>query len=195
MEGMLAPLDAAARQKLVDAMRQIRRSLERPRRTGHVAFRRPQPGDIGWIIHRQGLLYHRAYGWDQSFEALVAQILGKIMAEFDPARDDGWIAEMNESIVGSIFLTRSDDPAIAKLRLLYVEPEARGHGIGAKLVNGCIERARELGYRQLTLWTNDILLSARRIYQAAGFRLIAQERHHSFGHNLVGQTWILDLPG
>lgn len=194
MEEMLAPLDGPARRELVAAMRQIRRQLKRSgARDQALKFRPLRPGDIGWIIHRQGLLYHRDYGWDVSFEALVADILAKFAANFDPARDDAWIAELHEEIVGSIFLSQSADPAIAKLRLLYVEPEARGHGIGAKLVMACIERARALGYKQLTLWTNDILTSARRIYQAAGFRLTAIEQHHSFGKDLVGQTWMLDL--
>lgn len=194
MEGMLAPLDGPARRELIAAMRQIRRQLKRSgAREQAVRFRPLRPGDIGWIIHRQGLLYHRDYGWDVSFEALVAGILAKFAGNFDPAREDAWIAELHEEIVGSIFLSQSDDPAIAKLRLLYVEPEARGHGIGAKLVMACIARARALGYRQITLWTNDILTSARRIYQAAGFRLTAVEPHHSFGKDLVGQTWMLDL--
>lgn len=194
MEGMLAPLDGPARRELIAAMRQIRRSLKRAgAQEQQVKFRPLRPGDIGWVTHRQALLYHRDYGWDLSFEALVADILAKFVAGFDPAREDAWIAELQEEIVGSVFLSQSDDPAIAKLRLLYVEPEARGHGIGAKLVAACIERARALGYKQLTLWTNDILTSARRIYQAAGFRLVAVEPHHSFGQDLVGQTWMLDL--
>lgn len=194
MEGLLAPLDGTARRELVGAMRQIRRSLKRAGpREQQVKFRPLRPGDIGWITHRQGLLYHRDYGWDISFEGLVAEILAKFVAGFDPEREDAWIAELQEEIVGSVFLCQSDDPAIAKLRLLYVEPEARGLGIGVKLVSACIERARQLGYRQIMLWTNDILTSARRIYQAAGFRLVAIEPHHSFGKDLVGQTWMLDL--
>jgi len=196
MEEILTPLDAAARQRLMEAMKQIRRTLDRParRRADAVIFRPLKPGDIGWVIHRQGVLYHRQFGWDLTFEALVAEILGGIVSNFDPAREDAWIAELNESIVGSVFLSRGDDPGIGKLRLLYVEPEARGLGIGAQLVSACIERARQLGYRQLTLWTNDVLVSARRIYQAAGFRLVAQEVRPLFGQTLVGQTWLLDLP-
>jgi len=126
-------------------------------------------------------------------EGLASRILGAFVAEFDAPREDGWVAERGGATVGSIFLMKSDDPRIAKLRLLYVEPSARGAGVGRKLVDTCVARARELDYRQLTLWTNDILVAARRIYQAAGFRLVSEAPHHSFGHDLVGQTWTLDL--
>ncbi len=160
---------------------------------GDVALRRLRPGDMGWIIHRQTVLYAEEYGWDWTYEGLASRILGAFVAEFDPAREDGWVAERGGAILGSMFLMKSDDPRIAKLRLLYVEPSARGTGLGRKLVDACIARARELGYSQLTLWTNDILVAARRIYQAAGFRLVSEEPHHSFGHDLVGQTWTLDL--
>lgn len=194
MEHLLAPLDAEACHSLVTALRQVRQALEQPdTRKGQVRLRGLRPGDVGWVTHRQALLYHRDHGWDWTYEGLVAEILSGFVAGFDPAREDGWIAELEGSIVGSIFLMKSPDPEVAKLRLLYVEPEARGLGIGARLVDACIMRARELGYRRLTLWTNDILVSARRIYQAAGFRLIGEEAHHSFGHDLMGQTWILDL--
>jgi N-acetylglutamate synthase-like GNAT family acetyltransferase len=160
---------------------------------GEVSLRRLRPGDVGWIIHRQAVLYTQEYGWDWTYEGLASRILGAFVAEFDASREDGWVAERAGAVVGSIFLMKSDDPRIAKLRLLYVEPSARGAGVGRKLVDTCVARARELGYRQLTLWTNDILVAARRIYQAAGFRLVSEEPHHSFGHDLVGQTWALDL--
>jgi GNAT superfamily N-acetyltransferase len=151
------------------------------------------PGDIGWIVHRQALIYHEEYGWDWTYEGLVCQILSAFIASFDPAREDGWVAERDRSIVGSVFLMKSDDPAVTKLRLLYVEPSARGMGLGRTLVETCIGRARKLGYARLTLWTNDVLFAARHIYQAAGFRLVDETAHHSFGHDLVGQTWALDL--
>ncbi|WP_457302843.1 GNAT family N-acetyltransferase, partial [Phyllobacterium sp. P5_D12] len=143
--------------------------------------------------HRQAVLYYQEYGLDWTYEALVAEILSKFVTNFNPEREAAWIAEHAGSIAGSIFLVQSEDPDVAKLRLLYVEPSARGLGIGRTLVATCVERARELGYRQIKLWTNDVLVSARRIYEAAGFRLVDEEKHHSFGQDLVGQTWILDL--
>ena len=170
-------------------MRDIRLALEDPEaEDAGVRLRPLKPGDVGWIIHRQAVLYNQEYGWDWLYEGLASRILGDFVAEFDPAREDGWVAERRGAIAGSIFLMKSDDPAVAKLRLLYVEPSARGLGIGRTLVGACIARARELGYRELTLWTNDVLVSARRIYQAAGFRLVSEAPHHSFGHDLVGQT-------
>ena len=174
-------------------MKFVRFSRTARRRNSGVRLRPLQPGDVGWIVHRQAVLYSQEYGWDWTYEGLASRILGDFVAEFDPSREDGWIAERRGAIVGSIFLMKSDDPAVAKLRLLYVEPSARAVGLGRTLVNTCIARARELDYRQLTLWTNDVLVSARRIYQSAGFRLVSESAHHSFGHDLVGQTWRLDL--
>jgi DNA-binding MarR family transcriptional regulator/GNAT superfamily N-acetyltransferase len=194
VDALLEPIDAAARNRIIQAMRDIRMALrDRRAADGEVSLRPLRPGDVGWIIHRQTVLYTQEYGWDWTYEGLASRILGAFVAEFDPAREDGWVAERGGAIVGSIFLMKSDDPGIAKLRLLYVEPSARGSGVGRKLVDTCIARARQLGYRQLTLWTNDILVAARCIYQAAGFRLVSEEPHHSFGHDLVGQTWTLDL--
>jgi len=194
VDALIEPIDFRARARLVEAMRDIRVALSaREAKDADIALRGLKAGDIGWIIHRQALLYHDEYGWDWTYEGLASRILGAFVAEFDSAREDGWVAERGGAIVGSIFLMKSDDPKVAKLRLLYVEPSARGAGLGQRLVATCIARARELGYRELTLWTNDILVAARRIYQAAGFRLISEAPHHSFGHDLVGQTWTLDL--
>ena len=155
-------------------------------------LRPPAVGDMGWIVHRQSVLYAQEYGWDDTYEALVAEIVAQFVRSFDARRERCWIAEREGDVVGSVFLVRQSDD-VGKLRLLYVEPAARGLGIGQRLVQECIRFARQAGYRQLMLWTNDVLVSARRIYQAAGFRLIEEERHHSFGHDLVGQNWTLDL--
>ncbi len=199
---LLAPLPASGRVALVEAMGTVRRALGDVGDVGDVGdlgaadppylLREPRPGDLGWIVHRQGVLYHREYGWDASFEALVARIAGEFAANFDPARERCWVAERAGEIVGSVFLARASD-RVAKLRLLYVEPSARGLGIGRRLVGECIDFARAAGYRAVTLWTNDVLVSARRIYQAAGFELVKEERHRSFGKDLVGQTWELAL--
>ena len=171
MNALIEPIDFGTRARLVGAMRDIRAALNgREARDGDISLRRLRPGDIGWIIHRQTVLYHEEYGWDWTYEGLASRILGAFVAEFDPAKEDGWVAERAGAIVGSIFLMKSDEPAAAKLRLLYVEPSARGAGLGRTLVATCVARARELGYRKLALWTNDVLAAARSIYQAAGFQ-------------------------
>jgi DNA-binding MarR family transcriptional regulator/GNAT superfamily N-acetyltransferase len=194
VDALLLPIDASGRERLKEAMRDIRALLKDCEAEDERLRLRPlEPGDVGWIIHRQAVLYNREYGWDWTYEGLASRILGAFVADFDAAREDGWVAERRGAIAGSIFLMKSDDPPVAKLRLLYVEPSARGLGIGRGLVATCVARARELGYRELTLWTNDVLVSARRIYQAAGFRLVSEAPHHSFGHDLVGQNWALDL--
>jgi DNA-binding MarR family transcriptional regulator/N-acetylglutamate synthase-like GNAT family acetyltransferase len=190
---LLEPLPAAGRAELVGAMETIRAALE-PGRTERESYllRPHRPGDIGWIIHRQARIYHEEYGWDETYEALIAGILGEFVANFDPRHERAWIAERAGSVVGSVFVVRQSDE-IARLRLLYVEPSARGLGLGSRLVDECVRFARDRGYRALTLWTNDVLVAARRIYQAAGFRLVESAPHHSFGHDLNGQTWTLDL--
>jgi DNA-binding MarR family transcriptional regulator/GNAT superfamily N-acetyltransferase len=193
IEQMLASLVVADRGALVDSMARLQELLRPERETQTPYNVRPlRIGDVGWITHRQGILYAEEYGWDATYEALVAEILGAFVKTFDSKREAAWIAEVRGNIIGSVFLVRASDQ-IAKLRLLYVEPSARGLGIGKRLVSLCIEGARERGYRTLTLWTNDVLVSARRIYEAMGFRLTAEERHRSFGKDLVGQMWELNL--
>ena len=190
---MLAPLSDSDQQRLVAATGTITALLgDQPPSASSYILRAHQPGDIGWVTHRQGKLYAEEYGWDETYEALVADILSAFVKTFDRGRERAWIVEMDGAIVGSVFLVKQSDE-VAKLRLLYVEPAARGHGIGTRLVEECVAFARGKGYRTLTLWTNDILASARRIYEGHGFRLISQGRHKSFGKDLVGQTWELTL--
>jgi len=190
---MLSRLSSGEREKLTGAMTTMQRLIEdEPPVEPSYILRPHQVGDIGWIAHRQGLLYAREYGWDETFEALVAEIAATFVKTFDPARERCWIAERDGEVVGSVFLVRQSDE-VAKLRLLYVEPSARGLGIGRRLVEECIGFAREKGYRTLTLWTNDVLVAARSIYEAAGFSLVKEEAHHSFGKDLIGQTWDLTL--
>ena len=191
----LETLDAARRRRLVAALATAEALLggaALPEPRVPYLLRPHRPGDMGWVVHRQAVLYAQEYGWDERFEALVAEVAAQFIRNFDPKRERCWIAEREGAVVGAVLLVRLSDD-VAKLRLLYVEPEARGLGIGRRLVEECIRFARQAGYRRVTLWTNDILVAARRIYQQAGFRLVAEEAHHSFGHALVGQTWELDL--
>ncbi len=188
---MLRQLSGPAQDQLIDAMGHIQGLLGEDAPSSYV-LRDPQPGDMGWIVHRQGLLYAREYGWNAEFEALVAEIVARYVREFDPRSDRCWIAEKDGKVAGSIFVVRHDDTT-AKLRLLYVDADARGLGIGRRLVDECVRFARQAGYRKMVLWTNSVLVDARRIYEKAGFRLVEEEAHHSFGKDLVGQTWSLDL--
>ena len=190
---MLGGLSPAEQGRLVEAMHTIEGLLgDQPERKVPYLLRPHQPGDMGWIVHRHGVLYAREYGWDERFEALVAEIVAEFIQQYDPKRERSWIAERNGEIVGSVFLVKQSEE-VAKLRLLLVEPSARGLGIGRRLVQECVRFAKLTGYGKITLWTNDVLRAARRIYEEAGFRLVYEEPHHSFGHDLVGQTWELEL--
>jgi len=190
---MLDALSDAEVDRLVGAMRTIEGLLgDRPEPGVPYLLRPHGAGDMGWVVHRHGALYAREYGWDERFEALVARIVADFVDGYDPARERCWIAERNSDPVGSVFLVKESE-SVAKLRLLLVEPEARGLGIGARLVEECIRFAGSSGYEKLTLWTNDVLHAARHIYERAGFRLVHEEPHHSFGRDLVGQTWEMPL--
>ncbi|BCG95305.1 bifunctional helix-turn-helix transcriptional regulator/GNAT family N-acetyltransferase [Mesorhizobium sp. 131-2-1] len=193
VQALLDKLPPAEQDRLVKAMGIVQRLLgDQPEPRVPYILRPLQVGDIGWVTRRQGLIYAQDYGWDETYEALVAEILAEFVKKFDPKWERAWIAEREAEVVGSVFIVRKSDE-VAKLRLLYVEPSARGLGIGKRLVDECIGFARAKGYKTLTLWTNDILVSARRIYEAAGFKLAEEVRHHSFGKDLVGQTWNLEL--
>ncbi|MGN6231157.1 MAG: bifunctional helix-turn-helix transcriptional regulator/GNAT family N-acetyltransferase [Trinickia sp.] len=187
---MLERLAAPAQRQLVDAMAEIESLLSAPEHT--YVLRDPRPGDMGWIVSRQAVLYAREYGWNAQFEALVAEIVAKFIREFDPQAERCWIAEKDGKPVGSVFVVRQDEET-AKLRLLYVEASARGLGIGHRLVDECLRFARLAGYKKMMLWTNSVLADARRIYEKAGFQLVEEEPHHSFGKDLVGQVWARTL--
>lgn len=180
--------------QLQGAMRKVRALLGKGGTARAMPTLRPhRVGDIGWVVQRQALLYADEYGWDISFEALLAEIGAHFLADFQDGRDFCWIAELAGEPVGAVFLVHDKDPRVAKLRMLHVEATARGLGIGSQLVSACVEKARSVGYGKLILWTNDVLVAARAIYQRAGFRLVSEEAHHSFGKDLVGQTWELEL--
>jgi DNA-binding MarR family transcriptional regulator/GNAT superfamily N-acetyltransferase len=191
---LLGDLAAVEHAGLVGAMDAIRGLLGPAATSGPraVRLRALRPGDLGWVVARNGALYAEEYGWDQTYEALVASIVADFGAHHDPDRERGWVAELDGVQVGAVFCVGSDDDT-AKLRLLLVEPSARGHGVGTALVDACLEFARQVGYRRMVLWTNDVLTAARRIYQRAGFELVEKESHTSFGKDLVGETWARDL--
>lgn len=194
--GMLRGLPASSQSRLIGAMDAVENLLApaKSKTSDSPAYilRDHRPGDMGWIAHRQGLLYFQEYGYNEEFEALVATIVGEFIQNLDSKRERCWIAEREGEIVGSVFLVKKSNSA-AKLRLLYVEPTGRGLGIGRRLVDECIRFAREAGYKKITLWTQSHLESARRIYKAAGFRLAGKKSHHSFGLELVAETWELEL--
>jgi DNA-binding MarR family transcriptional regulator/GNAT superfamily N-acetyltransferase len=190
MLGRLRPDD---QRRVVDSMATIRGVLAGDTSQPPYQLRPHRPGDMGWVVHRHGAIYAREWGYNAEFEALVATIVSDFLTNFDPARERCWIAERHGDIVGSVFVV-AQSKSVAKLRLLLVEPSARGLGIGRRLVDECIQFARAAGYRRLTLWTQSELDAARRIYKAAGFERVAQERHDSFGKkNLVAETWTLPL--
>jgi DNA-binding MarR family transcriptional regulator/GNAT superfamily N-acetyltransferase len=190
---MLAVLPQDDRKRLIAAMAAIERLLGSAGVSpGTAILREPRPGDIGWVVQSHGALYASEYGWDSSFEVLVAEIAAKFLASFDASRERCWIAELDGAQVGSVFLVRHSDD-IAKLRLLLVDPAGRGQGLGRRLVGECITFARACGYRKITLWTQSILVAARKIYQDAGFVQVASEPHRSFGQSLIGETWELSL--
>ena len=190
---LLGTLSGAAQRQLIGAMRCIESLLsDNPPPVGPCVLRTHRPGDMGWVIERHGALYAQEYGWDERFEALVAQIAARFILDFNPQCERCWIAEYGGERVGSVFLVRKSATA-AKLRLLIVDPSARGLGLGKRLVAECIQFARTCGYRTLTLWTQDNLRAARHLYQAAGFKRVLREPHTSFGHALVGETWELRL--
>jgi DNA-binding MarR family transcriptional regulator/ribosomal protein S18 acetylase RimI-like enzyme len=190
---MLAALPPGGGERLVGAMAAIERLLGASGASPPPAILRgPRPGDMGWVVQSHGSLYASEYGFDSSFEALVAEIAAKFLASFDASRERCWIAEIDGVPVGSIFLVRHADD-VAKLRLLLVDAAGRGQGLGQRLVAECLSFARQCGYRKITLWTQSILVAARKIYQDAGFVLVATEPHRSFGQSLVGETWELTL--
>jgi DNA-binding MarR family transcriptional regulator/GNAT superfamily N-acetyltransferase len=190
---LLAALDDNQRAAVVQAMTTIEQTLERPtQKPAAFLLRSHRPGDIGWVISSQAKAYAEEYGWDISYEALVAEICAQFIRSYDASREHCWIAEAGGEPLGSVFLVNGGDD-VAKLRLLLVEKKARGLGVGRALVEQCVSSARERGYKKMTLWTQSILVAARGIYQAEGFRRVKQEPHHSFGVDLVGETWELKL--
>jgi DNA-binding MarR family transcriptional regulator/ribosomal protein S18 acetylase RimI-like enzyme len=190
---MLRPLPDEDRRRLTGAMETIERLLAMPRvPSPRAILREPRPGDMGWVVQSHGALYASEYGFDSGFEALVAEIVAKYITSYDPSRERCWIADIEGRPVGSVFLVKGSDD-VAKLRLLILDPAARGQGLGQRLVAECVSFARACGYRRMTLWTQSNLVAARKIYQDAGFKLTATEPHRSFGQNLTGETWERDL--
>jgi len=188
VHALLAGLAPSEREDMVLAMARIQSRLGRDADGAPITLREPVAGDLGWVVHRQAVLYAREYGWDASFETLLAQIVGRFGREYIPGRERCWVADRAGEVVGSVFVVQEDD-STAKLRMLYVEPSARGQGLARRLVNECLGFARQAGYTRMVLWTNDVLVAARHLYQKAGFTLLEQAPHRSFGHDLVGQVW------
>jgi DNA-binding MarR family transcriptional regulator/GNAT superfamily N-acetyltransferase len=190
---LLQQLSDEAQESVVRSMGVIQSKLQPDCKIDQpVVFRSHQPGDMGWITYRQARLYFEEYGWNEEFEALVASIIAQFIQNYDPTKEHCWIAERGTEILGSVFLIKESDTT-AKLRLLYVESQARGMGLGMRLVQECIRFARRAGYKTIVLWTNDILHAARHIYERCGFVLVSEEKHFSFGKHLVAQTWQVDL--
>jgi DNA-binding MarR family transcriptional regulator/GNAT superfamily N-acetyltransferase len=192
MAAMLKPLPDQEQARLAVALRTVETLLSGEKTQAQILLREHRPGDLGWIVHRHGALYAEEYGWDERFEALVAEIAAKFVKHFDAERERCWIAEMDGERVGSVLVVKQSR-STAKLRLLLVEPKARGRGLGRRLVEECIAFARAKGYRKLALWTQSNLAAARAIYKQCGFRRVRKERHSSFGYDLVGEFWQLEL--
>lgn len=192
VRALVDPLSTTDRKQLVGAMQRIERLLGGRRRERSYVLRDPEPGDLGWVIQRQSAYYAQEFGWDWRFEGLVSGIVADYVENHDPGNERCWIAEMEGDIVGCVFVVRHDRET-AKLRMLYVDADARGLGLGGRLVEECIRFARRKKYKRMILWTNSVLVSARRIYEAVGFELIEEEPHGMFGQDLVGQTWSLEL--
>jgi DNA-binding MarR family transcriptional regulator/GNAT superfamily N-acetyltransferase len=192
---LVADVPERDRDRLAEALGTVRELLSqvRPGSAAEPVLRDPAPGDLGWIVQRHGALYAAEYGWDAGFEGLVARIVADFAQEHDPRLERVWIAELDGRPVGSVMCVRDDEPDTARLRLLLVEPEARGHGLGDRLVRTAVDFARDAGYRDMVLWTNDVLTAARRIYRRAGFTLVAEKPHRSYGADLLGQDWRLSL--
>lgn len=192
IEGLLAPLSGEQRANLVESMASISNLLRPGSGERAVAVRGLRPGDMGWVVSRHGAIYFDEYGWDSDFEALVARIVTDYHQDLKEGRENAWVAEVDGARAGCVFCCERD-PETAQLRILLVEPWARGLGLGTRLVDECLAFARHAGYSKMMLWTNDVLVSARRIYEAFGFELVAEDRHQSFGRDLVGQNWELNL--
>lgn len=190
---MLEDLRPSDRRRLVHASEAIRSVLgdKSPAKTPYL-LRTYQPGDLGWIVSRQALLYMEEYGWDGTYEALAAEIVAQFIKNFDPRHEQCWIAEVDGERAGGVFIAKASDQ-VAKLRLLHVEQGARGLGIGKRLVEECVRFSRRARYEKISLWTQSILTAARHIYKQAGFQIVKEEKHHSFGKDLVGETWELNL--
>lgn len=190
---MLEKLSPSERKQLVDAVYTVRRLLgegEEPRVS--YVLRQHQPGDLGWIVQRQAILYAEEYGWDGTYEGLAAEVVAQFIKNYDPKRERAWVAEKDGERVGGVFVAKGSDE-VARLRLLHVEKAARGLGIGKRLVEECVRFARQAGYQKMTLWTQSILHAARHIYGQAGFQIVREEKHHRFGKDLTAETWELDF--
>lgn len=188
---LLQPLDEHTRTRVLAAMETIQAALASA--PAEIELRAHRPGDMGMVVARQSILYAREYGWNSEYEALASRLVADFLAQLEPERERCWIADRHGEMLGAVFVMRHRErDGVARLRLLHVEPDARGHGLGRRLVHTCTEFARAAGYHTLTLWTNSVLVSARRIYEAEGYRLVDEHPHHAFGHDLVSQTW--DLP-